>query len=72
MYLQRKKPDADDLLLAKALWAGQVNVIDMDRIVVTNSSIGADMESRPKHERISDTGKYVQGAGRCCEGDSLI
>ena len=40
-----ESPDADDLLLAKALWAGQVNVVDMARIVVTNSSIGADIDA---------------------------
>lgn len=37
-------PDADDLLLAKALWAGQVKMEDMARIVVTNSSVGADID----------------------------
>ena len=38
-------PDADDLLLAKALWAGQVNRQDIARIVVTNSSIGSDIDA---------------------------
>ena len=38
-------PDADDLLLAKALWAGQVNVVDMARIVVTNAAIGASIDA---------------------------
>lgn len=38
-------PDADDLLLAKALWAGQVKMEDMARIVVTNSTIGADIDT---------------------------
>jgi len=40
-----QSPDADDLLLAKALWANQVKVKDMARIVVTNSSIGADIDA---------------------------
>lgn len=39
-----QSPDADDLLLSKALWAGQVNVVDMARIVVTNSTIGAAID----------------------------
>jgi hypothetical protein len=38
-------PDANDLLLAKALWAGQVNVVDMARMVVTNSTIGTAIDA---------------------------
>lgn len=38
-------PDADDLLLAKALWANQVQVKDMVRIVVTNTTIGAAIDA---------------------------
>lgn len=38
-------PDADDLLLAKALWAGQVKAEDMARIVMTNSTIGGKIDS---------------------------
>ena len=38
-------PDADDLLLAKALWANQVNAEDIARIVVTNDSIGASIDA---------------------------
>ena len=38
-------PDADDLLLAKALWAGQVNIEDMARIVVTNATVGAAIDA---------------------------
>ena len=38
-------PDADDLLLAKALWANQVKIEDMARIVVTNATIGAAVDS---------------------------
>ena len=38
-------PDADDLLLAKALWAGQVNRQDIARIVVTNASIGSAIDA---------------------------
>jgi len=38
-------PDADDLLLAKALWAGQVQRQDIARIVVTNTTIGAAIDA---------------------------
>lgn len=38
-------PDADDLLLAKALWANQVNILDMARIVVTNATIGGAIDA---------------------------
>ncbi len=41
----QETPDADDLLLAKALWAGQVKVEDMARIVLTNATIGAAVDS---------------------------
>ena len=41
----QETPDGDDLLLAKASWAGQVNIQDMARIVATNSSIGADLDA---------------------------
>ena len=39
------EPDADDLLLAKALWAGKVNAEDMARIVVTNATVGAAVDA---------------------------
>ena len=38
-------PDADDLLLAKALWAGQVNFEDIARIAVTNFDIGTAIDA---------------------------
>ncbi len=38
-------PDADDLLLAKALWANQVKPEDMARIVMTNATVGAKIDS---------------------------
>ena len=38
-------PDADDLLLAKALWAGNVKAEDMARIVVTNATVGGKVDS---------------------------
>jgi len=38
-------PDADDLLLAKALWANKVAMQDMARIVVTNTTIGAAIDA---------------------------
>lgn len=39
------EPDADDLLLAKALWANKVQMQDMARIVVTNATIGAAIDA---------------------------
>ena len=41
----QETPDADDLLLAKALWAGQVKAEDVARIVATNSTIGAAIDN---------------------------
>lgn len=41
----QETPDADDLLLAKALWAGQVNFEDIARIAVTNPAIGASIDA---------------------------
>ena len=38
-------PDADDLLLAKALWANKVSMQDIARIVVTNATIGAAIDA---------------------------
>lgn len=38
-------PDSNDLLLAKALWAGQVKLEDMARIVTTNATIGAAIDA---------------------------
>lgn len=34
-----------DLALAKALYAGQVNAYDMARIIVTNSTIGGNIDA---------------------------
>jgi len=41
----QETPDTDDLLLAKALWAGQVDIEDMARIVLTNATIGAAVDA---------------------------
>jgi len=38
-------PDADDLLLAKALWSNKVSMQDIAKIVVTNSTIGAALDA---------------------------
>jgi hypothetical protein len=38
-------PDADDLLLAKALWSNKVSMQDIAKIVVTNSTIGAAIDA---------------------------
>ena len=40
-----QSPDADDLLLAKALWASKVAIKDMAQIVVTNATIGAAIDA---------------------------
>ena len=47
-------PDENDLLLAKALWAGKVNFEDIARIVVTNPDIGSaiDSDSNPAESAI--------------------
>ena len=45
VIFSQETPDADDLLLAKALWANQVKIEDMARNVVTNTSIGAAIDS---------------------------
>jgi len=41
----QETPDADDLLLAKALWAGQVNQEDVARVVLTNATVGAAVDA---------------------------
>jgi len=38
-------PDADDLLLAKALWSGQVKPEDIARVVITNVTIGGKIDN---------------------------
>ena len=45
VIMGQETPDADDLLLAKALWAGKVNFEDIARIVVTNFDIGTAVDS---------------------------
>jgi len=45
VIMAQETPDANDLLLAQALWAGKVNFEDIARIVVTNSDIGAAIDS---------------------------
>jgi len=51
-------PDPDDLLLAKALWAGQVKYEDMAKIVVTNPEIGEKIDNNeklnPEDETLTD------------------
>lgn len=37
-------PDADDLSLAKAIWAGQVKPDDMARVVITNATVGSKVD----------------------------
>ena len=38
-------PDANELLLAKALWAGKVNFEDVARVVTTNYTVGAAIDA---------------------------
>lgn len=54
VIFSQQSPDADDLLLAKALWAGKVNFEDIARIVVTNPDIGSaiDSDSNPTESAI--------------------
>lgn len=41
----QETPDVNDLLLAQALWAGNVNMEDVAKVVVTNPDIGADIDN---------------------------
>ena len=41
----QETPDADDLLLAKALWSGQVKAEDMARVVMTNATVGGKIDN---------------------------
>ena len=45
MVINEATPDADQLLLAKAVVAGQVSIEDVSRIVVTNHDIGASIDA---------------------------
>jgi len=45
IIFEQTAPDADDLLLAKALWAGQVKSEDMARIVMTNTTVGGKIDT---------------------------
>lgn len=45
VVLGQETPDVDDLLLAKAIWAGTVKPNDMVRIVLTNATIGAQVDA---------------------------
>lgn len=45
IVINEATPDADQLLLAKAVVAGQVNLEDVARIVVTNFDIGASIDA---------------------------
>lgn len=38
-------PAAVDLAFAKAIWAGQVAILDMTKAVITNSSVGANIDA---------------------------
>lgn len=43
--LEASTPDADDLSFSKAIWAGQVRVVDMTKSVITNATIGTAIDS---------------------------
>lgn len=41
----QETPDPNDLLLAKAVWAGQVKAEDMARVTMTNTTIGPAIDA---------------------------
>jgi len=43
--LEDTTPDATDLAFAKAIWAGQVRIIDITKVVITNSTIGTAIDT---------------------------
>lgn len=43
--LEAETPDTDDLAFAKAIWAGQVRVLDMTKAVMTNATVGTAIDS---------------------------
>jgi hypothetical protein len=43
--LEATTPDTNDLALAKAIFAGSVKAEDMTRVVITNGTIGAKVDS---------------------------
>jgi len=45
VVLEDTTPDATDLAFAKAIWAGQVRILDMAKVVITNSTIGTAIDT---------------------------
>jgi len=43
--LEAATPDATDLAFAKAIWAGQVKVLDMTKAVMTNATVGTAIDN---------------------------
>lgn len=42
---EASSPNTDDLAFAKALWSGQVKIIDLTKAVITNATIGAAIDA---------------------------
>ena len=43
--LEASSPDTTDLAFAKAIWAGQVRILDMAKVVITNATIGTAIDT---------------------------
>lgn len=46
--LESEAPDTTDLAFAKAIWAGQVKVLDMSKVVMTNATVGSKVDNDQK------------------------
>jgi len=46
--LEATTPDTTDLAFAKAVWSGQVKVLDMAKVVITNATIGTKIDNDQK------------------------
>ena len=46
--LEATTPDANDLAFAKAIWAGQVRVVDITKVVMTNATVGTKIDNDQK------------------------
>ena len=46
--LEDATPDTTDLAFAKAIWAGQVKVLDMAKVVMTNATVGSKIDNDQK------------------------
>lgn len=46
--LEATTPDTTDLAFAKAIWAGQVKIVDMTKAIITNGTIGTKIDNDQK------------------------